>query len=416
MARLSDVARVSVDHPEPGDEVYDAWLLWNSVTTEAHRKHAETTADGYYVYRGSLLRHIRALWVTLSDDEATDLSKRLYAFLSVNNIARCVKRRDPVTWHVAMSWAVTQPRVKPVYRASRAEERVTPEEAGENMPPAKVTVAQKKKAQTDDEFMRDLTLELLKENEQPLIAEEIAYVLSGEKSRVRKLLNALESEGVLFARPETYDERRLRFGGNAYARCAKLYSLSDPVPARTKRTAVRGCTASATRSNPSSPNDVRRKLLRFMRSQRVGVQFTAAEVAEKADLVKGTVNGKLRELELNNLIVRRGAVKGYNAYVILNRKKTALLEHLGDSRPATTNGNGFAAVIEDTEDIDDMLESEPQAAGNLSSSDLETLSQVLEENTALRDRVKELEDELAVLRESANSEAVRQLRSWTPLR
>lgn len=421
MATVAQTARVITGEP---DDLTDgiqrnAWLLWRSVTTECMRKEAKQTADGYWVYVGTLRWHTVHLWPTMEDDERRRFERELYAFLAHAGLARNIKRREPTIWHVAVTWQTPNTRVVPttVFRMSHAERRVTPEEAGETLPPSEVTVrttketdmtrAKKKKeaapapepvaaveavaAETpsgkrdfagERAVRRELICQLLAETDQPLVAEEIGYSLSLDVSAVRKELIELEKSGAIFSRNETNEERETRYGAVARAQRAFLWSDKDPVPERTEREAVTGFVREPSSIIPLGRNEVARRLAQFFKDKSLKYTFTSAQVAEKSGVPAGTVRSRVSKWCEAGIVERIDTSKLNHRYRIID--KPAMFKELREEHLLVKKEEPVA-VDPTPVPVAPPVPAPPAAGFDL----LSRAGEILDENVRLREALTE---------------------------
>lgn len=436
MAALGDVARVTFSDSDEltqlSDDQRDAWYLWRSVTEEAKRNRVSVTPDGYYMYRGALRPHVKRLWPTLDNEDRVALEKRIYAILRAHDLAVCVQRKDPPVWRVAMTWKLSD--VKPivnVFKMTRAEKRVTPEEAGETLAPGTVTVTKKEdqsmanidplrehhqKLQEERDTRREIILEMLNEYQQPLVVDEITHLLfDSDVSTIRKDLQFLVANGKVFSRRETAEERMTRFGGEkAYARKALLYSTTDPVPTRTARAVVDGYVAErADRVRAMRTPEINNRLYCKLSKMGSRARFTVQDLSGKTGVQREATRSRVVGLVEAGALKQSGYKDGARVFRVVDQDKLKAALHPDETLPERP---------------------EPQPHPELSL--LERAGEILEDNKRLRDRVNKLKHELGArnaevdtLRQqiaqleqqladatkpAMDPELVEQMMSWTP--
>lgn len=222
MPSIAEMARITASG---GWDDAEAYALWLSVISECKRDNAEMRA-GRYVYRKSFMGHIRRLWPTLSWDDATRLSKELYAQLRNTGNAQCVHLKDPPVWSVSPEW-----------RTPNKEEA---QQVTATTAPVSDFILHK---QQEREARLELMVEMVERLGQPVTAAELAHEFEIHDTTVGYDVRELVKRGKFFKRLETMDERAVRFGEPVATRPSYLYSTVDPVPARTKRIVVDGFVA-----------------------------------------------------------------------------------------------------------------------------------------------------------------------------
>jgi hypothetical protein len=134
-----------------------------------------------------------------------------------------------------------------IQNVARFTTRVKPTDAFfQSLAPQEETVTSQPQAPALTKFASQM-LELMHKQTQPLSVTEITEMIVQElnhryhDSHVRIALTELVNKGKLFSRDETSDERSLRSGGQKIRNIrAALYSIQDPVQARTEAEAVPG--------------------------------------------------------------------------------------------------------------------------------------------------------------------------------
>lgn len=349
MAKISESARIVTRGPgdEAGDLVRSAWLVWQSVTNECMRK-GIPAVDGKYQYHGALRGHVIKLWATMPEEERHDLERGIYAVLRNLGVARCVRRANPTIWSVSVLWDTGDAVVVPVpvggvrHHTTRAERRVTREEAGEDLPPGEVTTRQKEtpvtltatertaplrasweKARKEKAERKNRIAEFTQnEAKEPLVAEEVAAESGYNISTIRKDLNELVAEGVLFARTETTEERQMRFGGEtAWARRSMLYWKSEPVPERKTRVVVPGVVAELNpRGGHMSTAELNRRLWCKLKRKGERSRFTAQELSDAAKTGRETTRKRLNDMEELGIVKVVEYRRGSRCYALLNKE------------------------------------------------------------------------------------------------
>lgn len=454
MATIAETARVVTG--EPSDlttEVQrNAWLLWRSVTTECERKRASRTSDGFWVYQGTFRGHVMRLWPTLEDEARKALERELYSYLSSSGMARCIQRKSPTVWHVAVTWttvaAVAVPFMR--YRMSHAEKRVTPQEAGEHLEPGEVIVRHKEttketqvgastasminlakaQEQRQNQWAEEhaarhgFIVDCLKEYSEPLAADEVAFATGLELSYVRKALQAMAQEGKVHGREETSEERIARYGGTQpRATKATLYSLKKRVPARTTYELVEGFAKQPAEFERLGSHDVVNRLARYFAKVGTRTTFDAVCVSDKTHVPVGTVRHRLKAWADEGTIKRVGHKNGRNVFQLVKKEK--LLADLDSLHLLNGNGNGNGngeAAAQPTGTVT-VTKTPPVPAPQPGLDLLQRAGEILDENERLREqnarlleKVAELEARVEELQSAPRlDEGVAQrLRDWTP--
>lgn len=348
MATISETARIVTRGPgdEAGDLVRSAWLVWQSVTNECMRK-GIPAVDGKYRYQGALRGHVVRLWATMPDEERHDLERSIYAVLRNLGMANCIRRANPTIWSISVLWDTGDAVVVPVpvggirHRPTRAERRVTREEAGENLPPGEVTTRQKEtpvapttaekiaplratweKARQEKAERQSRVAEYIQtEAKEPMVAEEVAAALKNHISTIRHDLNDLVADRIVFSRSETTEERQMRFGGEvAWARRSMLYWRSADVPERVSRVVVPGIVAEYTaRGMHMSSTEVNRRLWCKLKRKGERSRFTTNELADSAKTGRETTRKRINDLEALDIVRVVETRRGARVYQLLDK-------------------------------------------------------------------------------------------------
>lgn len=412
MARISEIARVRTAGLPPGSDqtVQDAFLLWKSVTSECERKNIGMLS-GKYVYRNPLINHVSRLWPTLSHDELVGKSRELYLYLRDSGNARCVSPQNPTVWHISPSWQQVDVKTRTVFRMTARERRLSAHEAGEDIPPQRVTTRTKEQPQvtteqSDTEVRRELIVLALEGTKQPLVSEEIAFATGLEKSQVRKELKVLVSQKRIAARVETLEERKTRFGGTARASRAGLFSLTSPVPERTEREIVKGFVKElAPQERQMSSHELNRRLGCRINKMGVRSRFTAASLADSSGVALGSLRARIREMEGAGLVEMVGHQGSARQYRIKNKEKLLDMLEFQPTLPEPT-----APLATTTVPVPVLVPSPPATLGN----PLARIAEVLDENGRLREQNARLQARVAELESAVDTEALQRLAAWTP--
>lgn len=340
MTKLQDIARVTVRGSKLDREdetTSNAHLLWLSVQRELDAANAAVTGDGRYRFLiGTLKLHVQKLWPTLSAEERDEFSKPLYAFLRANGICVCTNRGNPVTWKVALKWpdhTASQAVSGFAHTLTRREKQLTPEEAGETLEPAPVTIRhcephpKKEDAVTTtdrsihltehherarairDQRRADVT-ELFTLIEEPVTIDEIAHFVSAHPTTIKGDVKHLMEQGVLFSRQETAVERARRYGESISAKQATLYWNSPRIPERVSRVVIDGYVAEYRRPDRHLPtSEINRKLWSVLKRKGPRSKFTVISLVEAAGLPSTeSVRTRVREMTERGLLVEDGYV------------------------------------------------------------------------------------------------------------
>jgi hypothetical protein len=429
MVKVAQMATIIAG--QPGDDapeiMRNAWLLWNSVTREIRKEQAPETKGGYYVYRKSFRGHVNRLWPMLSDEERKDFERELYTYLRQTTIAKCVQRTSPPVWHVSTTWktpsqtAVVIPvRTYRAYTPTSTERRLTPEEVGEDRPPAPVTIRRKDDMSTtavpeatEADVRQELILELISDYQkqfgEPLESQEVAYATSIEISSARKELTRLVNAGKLYCRKETQEERRARYGGDQpRAMASLLYSTKKTVPTRTTWELVPGVKREANNNATTlSTAEVEWRLGRLFSKLGPKAKVDSQCVTDKARVPLNTVRSRLRVLAEEGHLKQAGYKNQRQQYQVVDKEK--LLERLNFHNQDDT----LPAPEEPVAQPPKPAEPQPPADGPTDL--LARAVEILEENERLRARVKELEAYVEDLTApKVDPDVAARLLAWTP--
>lgn len=235
-----------------------------------------------HTHRGKSGRkgHVVMKWITQTlfscdtEDEQSRLNGLINQVLRKTDAAVCIKhpegRGDTPTWFVADSMpnnlvivALSHAKGKPTpagtdtgagtnrfdQERTRIENKLTPQEAGEHLPPGEVTVTQAQKNAVPENLkehvdnvsreharLREAILETFELVGLPLTALDAAQLQPTEygESATRGTVLELEQEGKLVSRIETFEEAKVRGGGSSPRgrRMHLFYPAPGPVPER----------------------------------------------------------------------------------------------------------------------------------------------------------------------------------------
>ena len=151
-AKLGEIASYNGKLPRsvakelPGSVARDAWLVWTSLRRQATEDRDYNGTSGRS-WSGSVTGVLRSLYPTHAHDEIEILSKDVRSFLRQTGNAVCVQQsqgtpRDALpVWWTRNTWNDDFSAVRVVRTSSSDMERkLTPEEVGEDRPPAPVEV------------------------------------------------------------------------------------------------------------------------------------------------------------------------------------------------------------------------------------------------------------------------------------
>jgi len=235
-----------------------AWLVYTSVTTNAVKKIIKRTEHegraGWTVKirLSSTISQLFPMVKLMTPEQRDRFDRDIRTYLRATHNMVCLSSGTPgpngqsPIWWVADTFNEVKVIPMPVYIPTRAERKITPEDAGETRPPGEVvvTTVQEQKSGGAHDWAEDV-LKVLSEssNSQPMSVREIATRLQRDEHRVRGKLDKLERKHRVFSRVETLQERSIRSGGKTpSAMRAKLYWGTHPVPRRTEYEIVPGCT------------------------------------------------------------------------------------------------------------------------------------------------------------------------------
>jgi hypothetical protein len=334
VTRIMDTAKITAggyDLYEASEIEQRAYLVWQYAIGDSAK--TEASADRGILYRGNLKTVILALWPELAPkdrhDEYQAFSRDVYGFLRSTGNAKCVQgSSDPskVVWWLSSTWQkpVAGVVIKiPSGAAARhveltaRERRLTKKEAGEDREPAPVTIIRTKEEPVEEmvvpiptptksklqemiekraeehKQMLELIILEMRQMDQPITSEELAYLIGVHQSTARAALTELVEKGSMFSRVETVEERATRYGGKQRSRRALLFSAKDPVPTRTVRTAVKGVTMSYT---PTSFNGQRGVNDAKVRAALNGTFKRQIDLVRAAQVPHGSIAGILARL------------------------------------------------------------------------------------------------------------------------
>lgn len=170
MPQVKEVARVTrsgraLPDVTKNELPVNAWLVWESAKNKAlaakNVERQQHQGEDGYLWHGAMTGIFRELWVGMLDsytgdkNEVVTAKRQLSSYLNASHNMICVDRGQqsgldgpsannrPPTWWVRAEWNENPPPPKsntviPTY----AERKLTPHEAGEDRPPAPVTVIQ----------------------------------------------------------------------------------------------------------------------------------------------------------------------------------------------------------------------------------------------------------------------------------
>lgn len=227
-----------------------AWALWTAV-----RKGAATIAgkaargpankgladvDGYEV-EVNLTTKMRGLWpelLQMDKQSQNSFLSEVRSFLTVSGNAVCVRMpgigggdHGQPLWWIRDEWNdVKGVPVLKTLQPTRTEQRLTPEEAGENRPPETVTVRKQVEANRSVvAALRDRVLTYVRKAPEPVYQHEIVHALQVNTIDVGRALRVLTEEGALHRRIEQRDERPPEING----RYRYVYWPTAQIPKRT---------------------------------------------------------------------------------------------------------------------------------------------------------------------------------------
>lgn len=385
MARVQDVAKITAAALGTRDqETVDsrAYLVW-----EFARKSGNVTPapGGGLHYRGNLTEVILKLWPSLAPKDRhhdlEDFRREVYAYLRATGNAHCRHRSSiasKVVWWLAGEWqkpgGSVVIRVPASVKPTSTERKLTKEEAGEDRAPAPVKTRKINNDEKDvsmttaaavapsapakrpqpagfaeriqrrkDEHtaLLDLITEMFEKLTEPVSANEITAASGFNVSTVRNALTELCEAGRLFWRDESYDEKRIRFGGPVTGTPGRLYAASAEVAERprTQREVIPGVKLTHTMprsgDRKSRTGGVGKKLLAVL--TRTYAPIT--EIATAAGVSPTAASSALRLLYTQGRIDRK---VDQETHRLVYRKKRS---DIASSRSAVVPKNGTAAPV-----------------------------------------------------------------------
>lgn len=259
MAKLGQQARFSARGDRNVHAAVDSALenrgfaLWSACQGKIRTSKAPLTkgpsergvgdVDGYEI-EVNLKRKCFDLWPELNqmDKQSQEsFSSEIYAYLRASGNAVCVRQPGvgpgiPVWWLRATWNDVKAVGVFKQTELTNYEKRLTAREAGEDRPPAPVTVKQREDVvaaaspsatQTADKRKPEL-VQLVKDSSEPVYHREIADKMGLSQLMVGRLLRELVEAGELHRRLESTDERP----ADASGRYRFLYWTTKRIPPR----------------------------------------------------------------------------------------------------------------------------------------------------------------------------------------
>jgi hypothetical protein len=382
------------------------------------------TSNGEYITGEVALAHIvRSLWP--GSEISPEESRLIYSYLHRSGNGTCVKQskmmdtgRTTPTWRFTQHWKEPKtPVVLTVGRSAptqltRAEMRLTPEEAGETRTPSPVTITKaepKAKPATIPQIINDL----LFAEDQPLALEEIVHwLINAESVRtteavVRATLKTMVETGQIHARQETTEERRLRYGGTFRARRAKLYSSDLPVPPRTVRNVVDYLAEVHLPENPRARGEGRAIVFEYFTTVPTETPFTVVEVANATGVDKQIVRKVVDDLRGDpDVLLHKRRTKGANGADVYHFKRRFRLPSDDAVVPITPAAPSPAppedAVMPDQAQPADEFEALiEQIVAERMADQTHKMIELDAENARLRKQLKSVEPLLAAARRMA---------------
>ena len=416
-----------------------AHLVWLRARNDV--KKTLTADNGNIIYSGSLTSVIKSLWPRLSrsdvSEEMNTFRSDIYAFLRATGNGVCIQRgttaKAAVRWELSPSWiepsgavVIRQGRRSTAVKATYAESKLTPHEAGEDRQPAPVevrhvtppkdgkmtAVAEPKVdglARRDQAFESqrqakakehsdavELTAMALAEATQPLTAKEVAKLIGLYESTARKILNELVAANRASTRKETAEEKVVRYGASGPSVRSALYAAGDTVPERTVREAVPGVIADPTRSRELRKRAARKgrnaeAVLHVMSTKRFE---RSGNIIKKARVPSGSTTCTFKQLLEDGKIEVREIKQGER--IISEYRKIDLTPVVAAAAPAAPS-----LVVETTSDDPraQIIALIDQLSGGAETAALRARNAELErELTEAKERITELETALAPLR------------------
>ncbi len=251
MAQLRDIATIRTSGEERNPETVEdrAKLVWTAV----HRQIREAVDKGSpvaapyvhkeikgYFWQGALLRIIRELWPmfhSLDWKQKEAFRAPIYDHLRDSGNAVCINRSR----YGSSSWFISEEWRKPITSEELDPNLLVEHRWWESPEGHRYDLSGLEKR-------AELVLRVLwNAHPEPVVVREVLAGitnLSGQKpheSTIRPLMVRMVERGLMFSRQESPDERAIRAGRDKIsASQAFLYSLQNPVPARTKREVVEG--------------------------------------------------------------------------------------------------------------------------------------------------------------------------------
>lgn len=300
MAQIKDMAHIRVPNAYQGESVPSgSYLVWQAVS---HKKPDNPVVSYYkgikgWEYRGSFTDVILLLWPNLSalhmKDKMRNFRSDIYKYLRATGNATCTSNfsnKHEIIWWVSDEWAVEKEPVVLTHAMTptKREKNLTPKEAGEDRAPREVeSRVGGGRLIEEHKVMAEMVCEFISReaNNEPITAIEMAHLLDIHPTTGRMLGRELRENGKLFTRPETMDERELRFGERVRAMPSLLYSHINPVPPRTKREVVKGYVAvfNAPVSISRDKGSLEKRVLKAVHTRWQPVKEIAARVENISD-------------------------------------------------------------------------------------------------------------------------------------
>lgn len=426
MPKLQDVVRITRNHTLPvgysdTEPAGRAWLVHQTaVRLLSSGNQPGVTSNADYITGEVALAHIvRSLWP--GSEISNEESRLIYSYLQRSGNGTCVKQskmldtgRTTPTWRFTQQWKEpASPIILTVGRSAptqltRAEMRLTPEEAGETRTPNPVTIT-KAKPTTIPQIICDL----LFAEDQPLALEEIVHWLvnaEGVKTTeavVRATLKTMVETGQINARQETTSERRLRYGGTFRARRAQLYSSNlRPVPPRTERNVVDYLAEVHLPENPRARGEGKALVLQYFTTVPTETAFTALDVTNATGVDKQIVRKVIEDVRADpDALLHKRRTKGVNGADVYHFKRRFRLDSddavVPITRATPSPQKRDDAVVPNQTPADEFEALIEQIVAERMSDQTHKLIELDAENARLRKQLESVEPLLAAARRMA---------------
>lgn len=384
MVSLRELARYTGKDAGVDEDTVEgrAWLVWKVMLGKAQkdgRQHTLNGVDGWTIST-TMKQQVRYLWPLVSEKQALkEFCTPIYQYLKRTHNAYCIESSPGrALWWIRTEFNNVDAIMVPVFRSqkpTRAEKKLTPNEAGEDRAPGEVTVTKEPKVEIELSDVQTQILEVMAKADFPLVRPEIAYLLGrNDPGLSSAILTNMETLGLLHHRRETREEKYARKEKDM-SRPAYLWWTTPDIPQRTQKDLRPGLTV--------TDNDKQLVHARQVKDQRVQDSVTAmledldrdGKVDFKAPY-QGETKGQILSSAAGEIIraglARKRGRRGHTLYAIGNRTVRAAKPKAAAPAPAPERVD---PVVQEA--LDDIIVNDEAPAESISE-----LTEALEEQRA----------------------------------